>query len=190
MVLPLPPEEHLILLRVAVAEHQMLGAPPKVRVLLGDGLKGSQTPTVKSEERVRFEEGGGRLLKEVPDLAISKIAVEKNKLRVGTLAFSEPVVTMRTSGAGTFMLGTKTYRGDLEIRRRADGTLTLVNHVDLESYTRGVVASAAFSTDGNPPDAVRVCLGGPLSLDDCDRALRLIADTLEHPQHPHATVAG
>jgi len=64
--------------------------------------------------------------------------------------------------------------------------------VEFASYLRmqgvGVVASAAFSTDGNPPDAVRVCLGGPMSLNDCERALELIADTIEHPLHPHATV--
>jgi DNA-binding transcriptional MocR family regulator len=64
--------------------------------------------------------------------------------------------------------------------------------VEFASYLRmkgvGVVASAAFSTDGNPPDAVRVCLGGPMTLDECDRALQLIADTIEHPLHPHATV--
>jgi len=52
----------------------------------------------------------------------------------------------------------------------------------------GAVASGAFSTDSNPPDAVRVCLGGPMTLDECDRALQLIADTIEHPLHPHATV--
>jgi hypothetical protein len=64
--------------------------------------------------------------------------------------------------------------------------------VEFASYLRtqgvGVVASAAFSTDGTPPDAVRVCLGGPMSRDDCDIALRLIADTLEHPLPPHSTV--
>jgi DNA-binding transcriptional MocR family regulator len=64
--------------------------------------------------------------------------------------------------------------------------------VEFASYLRtqgvAVVASAAFSTDGDPPDAVRVCLGGPLTRNECDDALRLIADTLEHPQHPHATV--
>jgi DNA-binding transcriptional MocR family regulator len=64
--------------------------------------------------------------------------------------------------------------------------------VEFASYLRtqkvGVVASAAFSTDGNPPDAVRICLGGPMSRDECDQALRLIADTLAHPLHPHATV--
>jgi DNA-binding transcriptional MocR family regulator len=64
--------------------------------------------------------------------------------------------------------------------------------VEFASYlrTRGVsvVASAAFSTDGDPPDAVRVCLGGPISLEECDHALALIADTLSHPVHPHATV--
>jgi DNA-binding transcriptional MocR family regulator len=64
--------------------------------------------------------------------------------------------------------------------------------VEFASYLRtrgvGVVASAAFATDGDPPDAVRVCLGGPMTRDECDAALRLIADTLDHPRHPHATV--
>jgi DNA-binding transcriptional MocR family regulator len=58
----------------------------------------------------------------------------------------------------------------------------------LRTQGAGVVASAAFSTDGNPPDAVRICLGGPSSRADCERMLRLIADTLEHPHHPHSTV--
>jgi DNA-binding transcriptional MocR family regulator len=65
--------------------------------------------------------------------------------------------------------------------------------VEFASYLRtqgvAVVASAAFCTDGNPPDAVRVCLGGPVSRDECDGALRLIADTIEHPLHPHATMS-
>ena len=64
--------------------------------------------------------------------------------------------------------------------------------VEFASWLRtkgaGVVASAAFSTDGDPPDAVRICLGGPISRDECDAALALVADTLEHPRHPHATV--
>jgi DNA-binding transcriptional MocR family regulator len=64
--------------------------------------------------------------------------------------------------------------------------------VEFASYLRtqgvAVVASAAFSTDGDPPDAVRICLGGPGSRDACEHALRLIADTLAHPLHPHATV--
>lgn len=58
----------------------------------------------------------------------------------------------------------------------------------LRSQGVAVVASAAFCTDGDPPDAVRICLGGPITRDDCDAALQLIADTLDHPQHPHATV--
>ncbi len=64
--------------------------------------------------------------------------------------------------------------------------------VEFASFLRtrnvGVVASVAFSTDSMPPEAVRICLGGPMSRDECDDALRLIADTLAHPMHPHATV--
>lgn len=58
----------------------------------------------------------------------------------------------------------------------------------LRSQGVGVVAAAAFCTDGDPPEAVRVCLGGKLTRDECDDALRLIADALDHPRHPHATV--
>jgi DNA-binding transcriptional MocR family regulator len=65
--------------------------------------------------------------------------------------------------------------------------------VEFASYMRmkgvGVVASAAFSTDGDPPNAVRICLGGPMSNAECGAALELVADTLAHPLHPHSTVA-
>jgi DNA-binding transcriptional MocR family regulator len=42
----------------------------------------------------------------------------------------------------------------------------------------GVVSSAAFSTDGDPPPAVRVSLGGPINRDQCDAALHLLGDSL------------
>lgn len=58
----------------------------------------------------------------------------------------------------------------------------------LRSQGAGVVAAAAFCTDGDPPEAVRICLGGKLDRDECDAALGLIADTLSHPRHPHATL--
>nr|WP_240156900.1 aminotransferase class I/II-fold pyridoxal phosphate-dependent enzyme [Burkholderia sp. Ap-962] len=50
---------------------------------------------------------------------------------------------------------------------------------------RGVaaVAGAAFSTDGNPPNAIRLCLGGPQTPEDCREALRLVADALGDPHH-------
>jgi DNA-binding transcriptional MocR family regulator len=60
--------------------------------------------------------------------------------------------------------------------------------LQLRSQGIGVVSAAAFATDGNPPEAVRVCLGGPKSLDDCEDALRLIADTVLHPHHLHLPV--
>lgn len=63
------------------------------------------------------------------------------------------------------------------------------NVAEFAAYLRtngvGVVGSAAFSTDSNPPDAVRVCLGGPLDRGQCEQALRLIAHTLEHPTRTH-----
>jgi DNA-binding transcriptional MocR family regulator len=37
-----------------------------------------------------------------------------------------------------------------------------------------VVASTAFSTDRQPPDGLRLCLGGGLTRDDCGRALQAV----------------
>ncbi len=57
----------------------------------------------------------------------------------------------------------------------------------LQLRTQGVsiVASVAFSTDINPVEAVRICLGGPSTREDCEHALKLVADTLEYPHHLH-----
>ncbi|MCP4637076.1 MAG: PLP-dependent aminotransferase family protein [Methyloversatilis sp.] len=70
-----------------------------------------------------------------------------------------------------------------------DGETSIVEFASgLRARGAAVVASAAFSTDGLPPDAVRVCLGGPSSRADCEMALGLIADALEHPLRPHVGV--
>lgn len=56
--------------------------------------------------------------------------------------------------------------------------------------SRGVaaVASTAFATNTAPPRAVRLCLGGPTSLSQCEQGLRVVADVLRHPQQVHASV--
>ncbi len=51
----------------------------------------------------------------------------------------------------------------------------------------GVVSSAAFCTNDDPPEAVRVSLGGPQTHQDCSQSLRLIAETLRYPSHPDKT---
>jgi hypothetical protein len=45
------------------------------------------------------------------------------------------------------------------------------------------VASAAFSTDNNPPDAIRLCFGGPISRDDWEEGLHHVADLIEQPAY-------
>lgn len=56
--------------------------------------------------------------------------------------------------------------------------------------SRGVaaVASTAFATNTAPPRAVRLCLGGPSTLAQCEQSLRVVADTLAHPEQVHASV--
>ena len=50
------------------------------------------------------------------------------------------------------------------------------------------VSSAAFCTDNNPPNAIRVGLGGSLNRLECEESLKLIADVFEHPLHLNSIV--
>ncbi|WP_038211118.1 PLP-dependent aminotransferase family protein [Xenophilus azovorans] len=55
----------------------------------------------------------------------------------------------------------------------------------LQGLGVAAVASQAFSTDRMPPEALRLCLGGPLTREDCGRALRAVRDAVE--QRPLCT---
>lgn len=55
--------------------------------------------------------------------------------------------------------------------------------LQLRTQGVGVVSSVAFSTDSNPIEAVRICLGGPNSREECEHGLKLVAETLEYPHH-------
>jgi DNA-binding transcriptional MocR family regulator len=57
--------------------------------------------------------------------------------------------------------------------------------LQLRNQGVGAVAGAAFSTDGNPPNAIRLCLGGPQDRDGCREALQRVAETLNDPHHLH-----
>lgn len=58
----------------------------------------------------------------------------------------------------------------------------------LRSRGIGAVSAAAFSTDGNPPDAIRLCLGGPSEQDEIEESLQIVADTLDDPHHLHSAM--
>ncbi|HXZ02337.1 MAG TPA: PLP-dependent aminotransferase family protein [Stellaceae bacterium] len=55
--------------------------------------------------------------------------------------------------------------------------VVLMQH--LRSCGIGVVVSDAFAVSGPPPEAVRVCLGGPAGRDELKRALGILADALQ-----------
>lgn len=48
----------------------------------------------------------------------------------------------------------------------------------LQGMGVAAVASQAFSTDRMPPEALRLCLGGPLTREDCGRALRAVHEAV------------
>ncbi|MFZ4833866.1 PLP-dependent aminotransferase family protein [Rouxiella sp. Mn2063] len=60
--------------------------------------------------------------------------------------------------------------------------------VKLREQGVSAVSSAAFSTDNNPPDALRLCLGGANTRQILEEHLSIIADMFEYPEH-FSTVA-
>jgi hypothetical protein len=48
----------------------------------------------------------------------------------------------------------------------------------LQQLGIAAVASSAFSTDRDPPAAMRVCLGGALTREDCSRALQAVVQAV------------
>jgi hypothetical protein len=52
----------------------------------------------------------------------------------------------------------------------------------------GIAASDVFAADGNPPEAVRICLGGPQSHAAIRRALEFMAHALDKPPELSSTV--
>lgn len=60
--------------------------------------------------------------------------------------------------------------------------------VQLRSNGVSAVASAAFSTDNNPPDALRLCFGGPLSRDHWLENVQFVADLIDQPSYYSSNV--
>ncbi|WP_420390701.1 PLP-dependent aminotransferase family protein [Marinobacter sp.] len=55
--------------------------------------------------------------------------------------------------------------------------------VQLRQEGVSAVASAAFSTDNNPPDALRLCFGGPITRDQWEEGLQYVADMIHQPAY-------
>ncbi|RLT92160.1 PLP-dependent aminotransferase family protein [Ketobacter sp.] len=51
--------------------------------------------------------------------------------------------------------------------------------VFLRNHGISAVSSAAFCTDNNPPDAIRMCLGGPVGFGELGQRLNLLQDVLQ-----------
>lgn len=67
----------------------------------------------------------------------------------------------------------------------SDGESSPATRIATELRALGIAAvdGTAFSTDRQPPEALRLCLGGGLTRDDCRRALQAVRDALAPEQH-------
>lgn len=71
----------------------------------------------------------------------------------------------------------------LPLQTRDDGHCIASDMAEkLRSLGVAAVAGSTFCTDRNPPEGLRLCLGGSLTRDDCGRALQAVVDALAHGQ--------
>lgn len=56
----------------------------------------------------------------------------------------------------------------------------------MRSQGINVVVADAFATDTRPPDSVRLCLGGPMNMEQLTHSMHLIADALANPHSAHS----
>ena len=76
-------------------------------------------------------------------LAPTAVRALPNGLALGREVLPYPSVRIETASDAAISLNGKRLRGTLEIVRQEDGTLLVVNHVDLEDYLRGVLSKEA-----------------------------------------------
>lgn len=55
--------------------------------------------------------------------------------------------------------------------------------VQLRQLGVSAVSSAVFSTDNNPPDALRLCFGGPISRNEWEEGVQQVADLIDQPAY-------
>ena len=55
--------------------------------------------------------------------------------------------------------------------------------VHLREHGVNAVSSAAFCTDSNPPQALRIGLGGSLTREECLASLKIISAIFNDPMH-------
>lgn len=55
--------------------------------------------------------------------------------------------------------------------------------VQLRHIGVSAVSSAAFSTDNNPPNAIRLCFGGPISREQWEENLHQVAELIDQPSY-------
>lgn len=119
--------------------------PPRVELdrlirvrFAGRSASGPIQLRVSSACRI-FDTKSGRLLKDSPQpLAASPLSTAGKSIKLGDEILTSKDVTIKPAHDATIVVNSDTYRGELRVH--LDGrNIRLTNHVDLESYLRGVL---------------------------------------------------
>lgn len=133
---------------VRFAERISFKEPPKVRVALATHATGGATMGIRVSGPYRIiEPNTGRLIREGSPLEQSPVAAITEGLMIATPTGPQKMagpfgrVRIIPLKPGTLHVGDGAYRGCLDIICNRDRTMALVNELDIEEYTRGVVAA-------------------------------------------------
>lgn len=73
------------------------------------------------------------------DRLTAKVSGTKDGLMVGTKEFKMGGIRVRAEGKAKIYVGGRLFRGEVDIVRKENGKLMLVNHIDIDEYLYGVL---------------------------------------------------
>ena len=141
---PIPREDLLRTqprIRVLLAEHTRGGVSLPVRVVGPYTLMDGNTRQILAQGAwMQSAFGAGGPIQALSDGVVVNVSDKQGRKK----AVHVPRVRLMPSKPGTLQVGTRTYRGVLDIIAHRDGTMTLVNEVNLEDYISGVVTAEMY----------------------------------------------
>jgi stage II sporulation protein D len=139
-----------------IPKEDVLRTQPRIRVLLADHTRGGVSLPVRVVGPYTLMDGvtrqilvQGAWLQSAfgtgPIQGLSEGVVVNLPDKAGRKrTVHVPRVRIMPSKPGTLQVGTRTYRGVLDIIHNHDGTMTLVNEINLEDYISGVVTAEMY----------------------------------------------
>ncbi len=108
-----------------------------IRIALASGVSEVE---VETPEPFLVSDQEGRVLFQGKQIVKTQIRASATGIKMGSQTFSTPVLAVESRGEGIKVNG-KLYRGAVTVKRKANGSILVINELLIEDYLKGVLPS-------------------------------------------------